>query len=401
MKRISTCLFALVIGIGAFAQWTPLASGFFSNRDMTIKDGTYYMVTYPGGIKATDDFVNWTDAINGIPLTSGNAFVESVGNNANFLFCGSHTGVYSSADDGANWTASNGALPFSSTIYVKKFFEFNGDMYAMMNNDIANGGGLYISPDDGINWYGTSGGMTSNTTITDVVEFEGSLYASTNIGLFVSDDWGATWVADAHFSYGVHAFWATPDAMVVSGLLGIERSTNNGGAWTIVTGPSDLSSTEMIGYGTTMHLAARGGSDAGIWISSNSGLTWAMDITGVSGADQSTTYQFYLSETVLYLGAILDSYSTPRPDVSVGEIGLFNGFNVNFNEDSQTINILVDGPVEAKTKATLFDLTGRQLETLEVREARSSFTKTGLNTGIYIVRITQGGQELPIKVVVH
>lgn len=400
MKRTSTCLLILCLGISAFAQWSPFASGFFSNRDMTIKDGTYYMISYPMSIQSTDDFSTWTPVNNGIALSAGNIFAESLGHNDSYLFCGTHSGVYRSDDAGANWTLSNGTLPFSTMIYVKKFFEFNGDMYVVMNNDIANGGGVYISQDNGANWFGTNGGLTSNTIINDIFELNGTLYASTNVGLFSSTDWGGNWVQDTHFNYAVHAFYGNDDALVVSSLLGMERSTNGGSTWTTVTGPSGLASAELTGYGTTVHLAARGGTDAGLWISGNGGQTWAMNNTGIGPADVPTTYQFYLSDTHVYLGAITDSYSYERQDVGISERNSLDGFNASFLPSEEAIRIFSE-EIKPGTEAKLFDLTGRTLRTIQLNGLQTDLDASTLNAGIYIVLITRQGLELPIKVVVN
>ncbi len=397
--------FTLFIGIAycsfSFGQWNSFGSGFLGNKDQTIKDGTYYMINYPNGVQATTDFTNWNEVNTGLPLDGNNIFAESLGNNSTHLFCGTHSGVYRSDDDGANWSISNGNLPFSSTEFVKKFYEFNGDMYAVINTDIGTGGGLYISTNNGNSWFGTAGGMSGNATIYSIMEHNGVLYANTNVALFSSSDWGANWNADPHFNYAVFAFWATDIAMIASTTIGFERSTNGGTNWNTIPGPDGLSSGEAIGVPSAIYIGARGG-NAGIWISTDDGLTWSADNSGISVVDQTSFYQFYHAPGVLYLGAITDSYSKPTLGVGFNEHVNYVHFMATYFESRTSISVNVSGSNAENGLVELYDLTGKKLNETNIQDGSADFDTSDLSKGVFIVRLTtEFGLQQTAKVFVH
>lgn len=401
MKSTLTFLIVILIYSTAFTQWNSLNTGLLGQKDYVEKDGTYFLINYPNGVRATMDLNTLNPVNNGLPVSGSNIFAESLGKSSTHVFCGTHDGVYRSDDYGANWTLSNANIPFSSTEFVKKFYEFNGDMYAVMNSAVVTGGGVYISTNSGNTWFGTAGGMGGNATIFSIMEFNDTLYANTDVGLYTSGDWGADWTAHPHFNYGVFAFWANVDVMVASTTVGMERSIDGGNNWTTVTGPTGLTNSDAIGVLGSIYISGSGSSQ-GVWISPDDGLTWIGDNTGISAVDQTTLYQFYLGPDKLFLGAITEGYFKGIPLSVPNTTDASPSFNSYFDVNSDAIAIRYTGTNSGNASATLYGLTGRKIEVLPLENVLSKFQTTGLNTGIYIVQVNIDQQNIavPIKVVV-
>jgi len=401
MKKTLTLLAVFIFSLSATSQWNSLNTGLFGQKDYVEKDGTYFLINYPNGVQATTDLSTLNPLNNGLPVSGSNVFAESLGKSSTHVFCGTHDGVYRSDDLGSNWTLSNGNIPFSSTEFVKKFYEFNGDLYAVMNTDVGAGGGVFISTNSGNTWFGTAGGMGGNATILSIMEYNSTLYANTNVALYTSSDWGANWTAHPHFNYGVFAFWANVDVMVASTTIGMERSTDGGNNWTTVTGPTGLTNSDAIGLLGSIYISGSGASQ-GVWISPDNGLTWIADNTGISAVDQTTLYQFYLGPDKLFLGAITEGYFKGVPLSVPNGTNLSSSINSYYDVNSNTITVRYTGTNYGNVSATLYDLTGRKIEVLPLENELSKFQTTGLNTGIYIVQVNIDQQNIavPIKVVV-
>lgn len=401
MKKPLTIIALIICSLSGFSQWNSFNTGLLVQKDYVEKGGTYFLINYPNGVQATTDLNTLHPVNNGLPLSGSNVFAESLGKSSTHVFCGTHDGVYRSADLGANWTLSNGSIPFSSTEFVKKFYEFNGDVYAVMNTDVGTGGGVYISTNNGNTWSGTAGGMVSNATIFSIMEYNGALYANTDITLYVSYNWGNTWFSHVHFNYGVFAFWANFDVMVASTTVGMERSTDGGNNWTAVNGPTGLTNSDAIGVLGSIYISGSGTSQ-GVWISPDNGITWSADNVGISAVDQTTLYQFYLGPNKLFLGAITEGYFKGLPLSAPIEREIISSFNSYFDANSGAIAVRYTRTHAGIVSATLYDLTGRKIEVLPIENMLSKFQTTGLNTGIYIVQVNidQQNIDVPIKVVV-
>ena len=164
--------------------------------------------------------------------------------------------VYRSLDGAANWNSNNaeeyyGVLSSDSAV-LTVLCDDSGD-YVWVGTQ-ANG--VYYTTDGtatpNITW-AQAATLADGTTVSDIVKAPGThgagavLYAATATGIFRSADGGATWADMSSF---------TGDSIQT---LALHPSSTGGG-------------TDVIYAGTT---------DAGVWVSANSGGTWTQYVTGM------------------------------------------------------------------------------------------------------------------------
>ncbi len=98
-----------------------------------------------------------------------------------FAGMGSQHGVYKSTDNSFNWTQTslNIRTPYS--------------LAAIGNNIFAGMAvyGVYKSTNNGLNWAQTS---FNNQTINDLLVYGDNLFAATSQGIYLSNDYGTTWI---------------------------------------------------------------------------------------------------------------------------------------------------------------------------------------------------------------
>jgi hypothetical protein len=394
MNKTLTLLLALCCTCVAQAQWQPYNSGLSTVRSITTQADAIYAVSYPTGIfKSDNDGATWTPAINGITLSSGNAFVRSVGRNLTHLFAGTHTGIYRSNDGGANWTLANGSLTASGTIYANKFFQFGNTTFAVFSGTIANGGGIHRTVDNGNTWLIGHSGMGSNATVYQMATSGTALYAATSVGIYKSTDNGQQWSLLSGSNFAVYAIQVVNGRLVVISTFGYRYSVNEGANWTNATGAvATPTKGELIAYDGK--LFAITGTNTGALVSTDNGSSYTAFNTGLAPIDVVAQEQFHATGTGLFLGAFSDLYSVPGSTVGVSENGPGASiavyptvFSTDFTVDLSSLN----GP----STVLLLDAAGREvLREEEVAANKMIVARNGLSTGRYTVVVMQQGSAI-------
>ena len=122
---------------------------------------------------------------------------------------------------------------------------------ALFSNTQSRGEGIWKSTDGGANWTQLSGAMNSSFHyVHDVaVTNNGTVLATTSVGLFRSADGGTTWIRQFPNAFGDleissdNTIYATEGFVTTDGK--IYKSTNNGSSWDDIT-PSPISGAERI-----------------------------------------------------------------------------------------------------------------------------------------------------------
>jgi len=269
--------------------------------------------------------------------------VNALAANGTFLFAGTRdSGVFRSSDSGLNWIAVNSGLSDRDirAIALKGTFLFIGTQDS----------GMFRSSDNGAHWFAINTGMSS-TNIQALAVNDSFLFAGTDGGgVCRSSDFGTHWLAvnklddgtDLHFksiysfgissgyvfigTWGGSAFrsrdngmtwylitnglwdprmniipysWAVGDTFIFAGTSGrgVVRAKDSAGVWfPAASGLPDSSTvTALALYKDTLFAATQ----KGIFVSSDNGVTWAADNTGLS---DTVVLAFAVSGNQLFAG---------------------------------------------------------------------------------------------------
>jgi len=291
--------------------------GFNASRSITVQDHKIFVASYLTGIKMSDDNgQTWMDRNIGLPAPGGHIYAESIGSDGNWLYAGTHNGIFRSNDYGATWTDASGPVVCGSDNYPQKFFSFGNVTLAIMSTDPFNGGGMFRTDDHGSTWNMGHSGMTGCGTIFNVMMSEGDLYASATGGLYFSNDLGLNWtqISSFNFLYDLSISENNIHDRVAAGQFGLSYSSDGGDTWQTSSGPTGYNSVNL-DFFDGIFLATVRGNDQGIWYSLN-GADWTK-LSGISAVDELSLEDNFIHGRSMYLGGLLDIYQLNGSGVSV------------------------------------------------------------------------------------
>ena len=200
------------------------------------------------------------------------------------------TSIYTSADNGNNWTFINTTLPTD----VRAIAVMGNSLF------IATVSGIYRSDDNGITWVNKSAGFPAGTSLymTTLAATGTTIFAaiqvSTPITLIRSTDNGETWTLQTSglTCGGINTILATETAVFTGGgsnKKGVFRSTNNGDTWQQVKNGMYYyqSGTPNYAYAPNINALGFNGTDLytgtlnsqGVWKTSDNGDNWVLTNT--------------------------------------------------------------------------------------------------------------------------
>jgi hypothetical protein len=308
------------------ASWSPINSGIANLSIYALASGSNgsggtNLYAGAGGFvgkvfRSTDNGASWTDASSGLPVGqanlnavvttpsgtiiagTGNGIYRSTNLGASWtrvftlpglslarhgatLYAGTSNGVYRSTDDGASWTPINNGMTFN-WVYALAAVP-NGSGVVLFAN-------LMRSLDGGANWTLVNSGIPHPAVQAYAFAPNASggtdVFIGTGRGVFRTSNFGDTWT-DVSFIYSqVQAVEATPSgAILASSENEIFRTTDAGVTWT-----DTHSTTTALDFATNLHSPGgtsifAGNSPAGIYKSTNDGLTWSQSSNGLDDFD--------------------------------------------------------------------------------------------------------------------
>lgn len=249
IKNGGTCLYAGVENQGFYKSTGYTNNGNFYNAGLPVR--TIQLPPSQGG------------------GTLSRRHVSSIETIGNFLFCGTHRGVYRSDATTIAWTALTNGLPADSVQVIK---EIDNILYACIGND------LFSSTDNGNQWIRL---YEAASMISSIHKAANDLYITT---------------------YG----------------SGVYRSVNNGATWeTHNQGLADLTVTTITSIGTTLICGTMSGgifiSNGGNWFSSSKGIICSTIMSMVSTVRSIVTND---EGNVFTLSAAAYSWANISPPVS-------------------------------------------------------------------------------------
>ncbi|MCL4538624.1 MAG: T9SS type A sorting domain-containing protein [Bacteroidetes bacterium] len=227
-----------------------------------VVDSSYSYVGTTSGVRvSTDGGTTWEDASNALP---GNQ-VWALAVDGTDLFAGSNnSGVFHSTDNGTTWLLATSGIISSQ---VNSISGIGADIYTVMDYN-----SIFTSTDYGATWSADT--SLHSGPIQSVTVIGSKVYATTNTGLFVSSDNGATWdslnggvLGTSHPAILAQSGSNLIVACQDSGQVFV--SSDSGVSWTNIG--SDLPEiASMTSFGSSI-LA---GTHDGMYLSTDEGKTW-------------------------------------------------------------------------------------------------------------------------------
>ncbi len=235
------------IAISQLLQWTqangpynimPLNS-FTANKDTLIMANGWGYV-----YRSTDFGNNWIAGNNGERLAEyGRLFQIRTHNTA--IFAATDKGVFRSFNNGNTWQSVNNGLayrqsPNSGTMTTVVNLFSSGDV--IFAGTV--GGGLFRSSNLGETWVSANAGVNFRY-INAIGKYKSTLYISTDLGVYSSEDNAASWKPSrpsSSLTESVSSFCEIGDTFIVGpGNFGVlYRTTNNGASWSTINIPNVL-----------------------------------------------------------------------------------------------------------------------------------------------------------------
>ena len=370
MKKLLIVL-ALLVTVSANAQWVKVLNGLSYNSPVysLATSGNYvYAGSGFGVYYTTNDGSNWTRT------NLNNAAGYSILINGTNIFAGTQFGVYKTTNNGTNWTQT--ALTTGIWTMAK-----NGD--TLFAGSLALG--VYRSTNNGLNWTQTS---LNNKIISSLAIKGNMIFAGDNAQAIVyrSTDNGNNWT---QFSLGggptrVVLSLAVMDNNIFAGTDndGIFISTNNGLNWT----QNSFNTTSVLSLLVNGNNIFAGGAGGAVYLSTNQGVSWiskmqGMGIQWIHSLTANSQYIFAGNDSCAWRRSLTEIVGVQKISTEIPEkYSLSQNYPNPFNPET---NIEFTLPKTSFIKITVFDIAGKEVETLVNERLQSGTYKANWNASAY------------------
>jgi photosystem II stability/assembly factor-like uncharacterized protein len=391
MKTLGSIFLFIIFSIPLSAQWTQIATSGMNYSCFASADSFFLCGTNGYGVfSSTNDGANWTAVPNG-PSSSTNCFHA----NGSLIYCGTYSsGVYRSTDYGRTWTAKN------TGIVNKNIYSFASiGSYVLA----AGAGGVYRSTDSANHWTSVGTGLPAADVQALAVTGTTVLASVKNNGLYVSADSGATWAQSSTggpydiYAYGpllvkgTKVFAAVPPNVFVS--------TDKGGSWAPDSAGLPLITTTILTLWTNGDKVFIGTFGFGCYFTNDDGSGWHLMNDGLTNLN---VRSFAQRGSNILCGTDLAVWQRPASDFATSvnpntnripsTFALHQNFPNPFNPST-----IISYQIASLSKVSLkvYDLLGREVATLvnEVKPQGSytaAFNAAKLPSGVYFYRLQAG-----------
>jgi photosystem II stability/assembly factor-like uncharacterized protein len=317
-------LFKSTNGGTSWQKVTASSSPNFFMYDLLVANGKFYAL-YFGSFYTSTDGITWTKTATTFPFSSANRILRFGADGLLIVY--GFDGIFLSRDEGVTWTKilTESPIPYGDT-YNNVAATANGDLYAYSNTL-----GIRKFPYPGLagslaesNWQTML--SIPSTSYVNFLASGSSIYASTYNDLKISTNAGTSWtsvkrnITDTFFygSWGLapggavyysnsaygniytssnpsttnwtstlqpfSSYGGNPTSFVFENAttyylgsdgFGVNKTTNNGGTWTLVNSGLTEASMYNCKVGSTGNIIQFSNSSKGYWQSTDSGSSWS------------------------------------------------------------------------------------------------------------------------------
>jgi len=199
------------------------------------------------------------------------------------------SGIYKSTDGMESWQQINNGLNTTQSKSISEILSYNGNLYASTRN------GIYKSTNEGNEWVKKSNGITIGPgslyeDCESIFEYNGTLFTGTWNGIYRSTDNAENWILTNISGEGIKAKnFILHDGILFAARESINdpngyKSFDNGITWLPLTG---------LTLNTITFLSEPGklwaGTIVGIWFSTDDGLNWTIRNNGLTSDPYSSS----------------------------------------------------------------------------------------------------------------
>lgn len=351
-----------VVGQGTVYSLAALGNDIFA--------GTYYYGVY----KSTNNGINWLQTT----LSTPDCFsFTTLGNN---IFVGTdyNSGIFLSSNSGTSWAQVNNGLSSHQVLALKTL---GVTLFAGTY-----GGGIFQSTNNGSNWTSLNNGLT-NLYVRSIAVSEAFLLVGTyGGGIFQSTNNGTSWnaVNNGLTNLNVYSLAISGPNLFAGTANGVYLSTNNGANWT-QKGLFNLNVRTFAISG--INIFAGLDNNCGVYLTTNNGTTWIEKNEGLRSITAGTvasinslliSNNFIYAATQgrnIYRASLMEIIGVKNIN---GTIPRSYSLSQNYpNPFNPITTIKFSIPKLSLVKITVFDITGKELETLvnEKLQAGTYLTK--------------------------
>ncbi|CAN5448761.1 hypothetical protein BH10BAC5_BH10BAC5_15300 [soil metagenome] len=413
MSAINGKLFACTYSRGTYcssdpaAGWTQSLTGLRGNsitvKKIVFQNNVYYAAT-ASGIYSSLNCINWIKSSGDLPPAA--LKVNDIYTIANELYIVTESGLYHSTNASVNWTNMSGDI---SSNFFYSFYKDVLKIYAGTRN------GLFYSTNNGINWLPTEIN-TVNNSVDCIIKFNGVFFAGRSVAnaptLFKSTNDGLNWTAvpfNTAFTPEVFSFFVDGISLYLTTGGGIFKTTNTGLNWRNVNHglPSDPYVSSMIKAGTSFYCSTLFGG-LGAYTSSINDSTWGQVNTAGNPLNDynglfSVNNKLFalLSGGIYYADLVTITGITTEPENEPVSFLILKNYPNPFNPQTKiNYNVITSGNV----KMNIYDMTGKLISKLLNENKQKgnyeiTFDGSGLNSGIYFVRMENENNLKTLKVI--
>jgi photosystem II stability/assembly factor-like uncharacterized protein len=239
------------------ANWSYI--GLLDKYVMTIETNgnTIYAGTSVGLYMSTNNGTNW------FQTSLNNKYVHCILLNGNNIYIGIYGGIYLSTNGGNNWSLYGLNSEEIMTLHVVNNYLFAGS-----------GHGIFITSNNGLNWSQTLNNPTRS--IYSITSLGNTVIAAGVWGIYRSTNFGSNWTQPYYENYGLAL--AVQGNNIFAGIqtAGLLLSNDSGQTWYSSGFNGSMKSVEHLSVSGNKIFAAIYGIKAGLYLSTNYGVNWAM-----------------------------------------------------------------------------------------------------------------------------
>jgi len=348
---------------------------------------------------STDNGINWTEVNMG---WAGQSAIMSLATKDNYIYAGTYEDdFFYSSNAGDTWNHIE--LNNSGGVF---------EVGVIGNNVICytNGSGpIWISTNSGVNF--SNAGNASITTTNGFLTVGDVMYSASRYGMFYTTNGGFNWVQPLNNGMPSHPDGSKPStsllyengriyANVIDKIL---YTTNNGSSWsaTSITLANYSSSYSMVAYGGRIYAALYGLNDGerGVLMTSNGGDNWQLMNNGLPFGTSIRT--LFVNNEYLLAG----TYMKGVYRISLSTLTAIK--NENFFSENYLLKQNFPNPFNPVTKINytikekgfvsikVYDSMGKEVSSLINSEMQAgnyfvNFTAENLSSGIYFYKLEAG-----------
>lgn len=397
MKKIpNVSLFMLfVFAVNLIAQWeTPkLATVNDINNIVTSGSLIYASGNNSDIYKSNNNGETWskifTIIVDGLPQK-----IYSIAANGTDVYAGTSNGIFLSRDNGITWRE---AISLDRAVTVLQIDDNN--IFAGTTQ------GLYLSENRGVSWK-ILDNLLSKSIIASISKFGTNYYVVANGGMLelpggvcVSNDNGKTWKQILKANENMKSIAVDNKIIFCGSELGnVFLSKDDGATWKNINSGVVYSNIKGVAFSKGNLFSAH--SKGGVYLSTDGGDTWGMEsdallFNNINSMAINDQYIFVgTNKNGLWKRSLADLLKKLTSiekisDVIPWEYSLMQNYPNPFNPVTK---IKFGLPENAFTKLIIYDILGREVETLINTEMLAgehdvSFNATNLSSGTYFYKI--------------